>query len=54
MAMGAQASKAYSQRWTALIFLCASLLVLSLNNNILNVALPSISNDLHATSSELQ
>jgi len=54
IAMEAQASKAYSQRWTALIFLCASLLVLSLNNNILNVALPSISNDLHATSSELQ
>ncbi|MHC1687741.1 MAG: MFS transporter [Methanothrix sp.] len=49
-----QASNACRNRWKALIFLCASLLVLSLNNNILNVALPSIANDLHATSSELQ
>jgi EmrB/QacA subfamily drug resistance transporter len=49
-----QTEKAYSQRWIALIFLCASLLVLSLNNNILNIALPAIANDLHATSSQLQ
>jgi len=53
-AMGPQAQKAYSQRWISLIFLCASLLVLSLNNNIINVALPSIAKDLHATSSQLQ
>jgi EmrB/QacA subfamily drug resistance transporter len=48
------ADKAYQQRWTALIFMCVSLLVLSLNNNILNVALPAISSSLHASSSELQ
>lgn len=34
--------------------LCVSLLVVSLDNTILNVALPSIVRDLHASSSELQ
>ena len=48
------ADKAYQQRWRALIFMCVSLLVLSLNNNILNVALPAISSNLHASSSQLQ
>jgi MFS family permease len=52
--MGPIAQRAYGQRWISLTFLCASLLVLSLNNNILNVALPSIAKDLHATSSQLQ
>ncbi len=52
--MGPKAQKAYSQRWISLTFLCASLLVLSINNNILNVALPSIARDLHASSSQLQ
>jgi EmrB/QacA subfamily drug resistance transporter len=47
-------SPAYRQRWIALAFLCLSLLVLSLNNNILNVALPAIAAGLHASSSELQ
>jgi EmrB/QacA subfamily drug resistance transporter len=46
--------KAYQQRWTALVFMCISLLVLSLNNNILNVALPAIASNLHASSSQLQ
>jgi MFS family permease len=52
--MDHQGKKANNNPWTALIFLCASLLVLSLNNNILNVALPAISTDLDASSSELQ
>jgi len=52
--MPTHAETVHNQRWMALIFLCASLLVLSLNNNILNVALPAIAKDLHATSSELQ
>ena len=34
--------------------MCVSLLVLSLNNNILNVALPAIASNLHASSSQLQ
>jgi hypothetical protein len=30
------------QPWFALLFICLSLLVISLNNNILNIALPSM------------
>jgi EmrB/QacA subfamily drug resistance transporter len=52
--MESPAQKEYRQRWTALAFLGLSLLVLSLNNNILNVALPAIASNLHASSSELQ
>ncbi|NPV61929.1 MAG: MFS transporter [Methanotrichaceae archaeon] len=43
-----------NKRWISLLFICLSLLVISLNNNILNVALPSIAKDLHASSSQLQ
>ena len=38
----------------ALIVLCASVLIINLDNTILNVALPTLVRDLHATSSELQ
>ena len=41
-------------RWWTLVVLCISLLVISLDNTILNVALPSIIRDLHASSSDLQ
>ncbi len=34
--------------------LCVSLLVVSLDNTILNVALPTIVRSMHASSSELQ
>ena len=34
--------------------LCASVLIINLDNTILNVALPTLVRDLHATSSELQ
>jgi MFS family permease len=34
--------------------LCAAALVINLDNTILNVALPTLVRDLHATSSELQ
>jgi EmrB/QacA subfamily drug resistance transporter len=44
----------YATRWRALIFICISLMVVSLDNTILNVALPSISKTLNATASELQ
>lgn len=44
----------YQNRWRGMIFICISLLVVSLDNTILNVALPSIAVDLEATSSELQ
>jgi EmrB/QacA subfamily drug resistance transporter len=44
----------YPRRWWALVVLSLGLLVISLDNTILNVALPSLSDDLGATSSELQ
>ncbi|GID29886.1 MFS transporter [Paractinoplanes brasiliensis] len=38
----------------ALLVLCVSLLIVTLDNTILNVALPTLVRDLHATSSQLQ
>jgi MFS family permease len=44
----------HRRRWATLGVLCVSLLVISLDNTILNVALPSLSRDLHASASSLQ
>jgi EmrB/QacA subfamily drug resistance transporter len=52
--MGAEQDKWYRRRWIALVFLGISLLVISLDTTVVNLALPSISRDLGATSSELQ
>ncbi|MHB1711230.1 MAG: MFS transporter [Acidimicrobiales bacterium] len=41
-------------RWAVLAVLCISLLVVSLDNTILNVALPTLVRVLHASSSQLQ
>jgi len=41
-------------RWLALAVLCVSLLMVSLDNTVLNVALPTLERDLHATTTELQ
>ncbi|MGW5698463.1 MFS transporter, partial [Streptomyces asiaticus] len=42
------------QRWLVLAICCMSLLIVSLDNTILNVALPSIQRDLHTSVSGLQ
>ncbi len=42
------------RRWWTLAALCVALLVLSVDNTILNVALPTIERDLAATTGELQ
>ena len=47
-------ARAYERRWWILVVLCFSLLVIVLDNSILNVALPSIVRELHATNSQLQ
>jgi EmrB/QacA subfamily drug resistance transporter len=47
-------SHPYPRRWQALIVLATSLLVISVGNTILNVALPTIQEELDASSSELQ
>src|ERR687889_992335 len=44
----------YRRRWQALIVLSFSLLVVSVGNTILNVALPTIQQKLDASASELQ
>jgi EmrB/QacA subfamily drug resistance transporter len=44
----------YERRWWILGVLCLSLLVIGLDNTILNVALPTLVRDLHATDSQLQ
>ncbi len=47
-------TKGQRNRWVGLLFICISLLIISLDNTILNVALPAISTDLGASQSELQ
>jgi EmrB/QacA subfamily drug resistance transporter len=44
----------YEKRWWALGALALSLMVISLDHTILNVAIPSLRDDLSATASELQ
>ena len=44
----------YPKRWWALVVLAVSLLVVSLDNTILNVALPSIERELGASADQLQ
>ena len=50
----APAHEHHSHRWGALVVLCAAALIINLDNTILNVALPTLVRDLHATSSQLQ
>ena len=45
---------AYEKRWWTLGVLSLALVVISLDNTVLNVALPTIAEDLGATSSQLQ
>jgi EmrB/QacA subfamily drug resistance transporter len=49
-----ESESVYSRRWWALAFLCSSLLIISLDNTILNVALPALTQQLNASTSELQ
>ena len=44
----------YARRWQALIVLAMSLLIVSVDNTILNVGLPTIRDELDASSSQLQ
>ncbi len=43
-----------TRRWLALAVLCVSLLIVTLDNTVLNVVLPTLVRDLHATDSQLQ
>src|SRR3954470_19102879 len=44
----------YARRWYALAVLCLSLLIVFVGNSSLNVAIPTLSRDLHASTSQLQ
>jgi EmrB/QacA subfamily drug resistance transporter len=44
----------YRRRWWTLAVLCMSLVVIGVDNTILNVALPTLVADLHASTSQLQ
>src|SRR4051812_11681306 len=50
----ASSDEVHSRRWSVLAVLCLSLLIIVLDNNVLNVALPTLVRDLHASSSQLQ
>ena len=47
-------SELYDRRWWALAVLCLSLLIVFVGNSSLNVAIPTLSRELHATESQLQ
>jgi EmrB/QacA subfamily drug resistance transporter len=47
-------TRPYARRWQALLVLATSLLVISVGNTILNVALPTIQEEFDASSSQLQ
>ncbi len=47
-------SDVYQRRWAILAVLCLALLVVSLDNTILNVALPTLVTSIHATATQLQ
>lgn len=52
--MSATTSTAYDRRWWTLAVLCLSLLIVVVGNSSLNVTLPTLSRELHATTSQLQ
>src|SRR5215213_9658522 len=53
-AAGAIAPEVYTRRWWILTVLCTSLMIVIIGNTALNVAIPTLSNELGATSSQLQ
>jgi EmrB/QacA subfamily drug resistance transporter len=47
-------TRASARRWWVLGVLCLSLVLITLDNTVLNVALPTLVRDLHASTSQLQ
>ncbi|MCU1502319.1 MAG: drug resistance transporter [Ilumatobacteraceae bacterium] len=44
----------HARRWFTLVTLCISLLIIVMDNTILNVAIPKLIDELHATNSQVQ
>jgi EmrB/QacA subfamily drug resistance transporter len=53
-AEGAAAREVYARRWWILAVLCLSLLIVFVGNSSLNVAIPTLTRELGATTSQLQ
>ena len=53
-AVGPESTITYRRRWWTLAVLCLSVLIVFIGNSSLNVTLPTLARDLHATSSQLQ
>jgi EmrB/QacA subfamily drug resistance transporter len=53
-ATSAGADRVHARRWAILAVLCLSVFLALIDNTIVNVALPSISKQLHASTSDLQ
>src|SRR5579872_2278839 len=47
-------ARVFEHRWLTLAVVCVSLMEIGLDNTILNVALPTLGRDLHASTSSLQ
>ncbi|MEP6986209.1 MAG: MFS transporter, partial [Chloroflexota bacterium] len=54
MSVDESAMPGFKTRWKGLIFIGVALLVISLDNTILNIAIPSLSRDLNANIGDLQ
>ena len=54
LGMSSDAAAIHARRWWTLSVLCLSLLIIFVGNTTLNVAIPDLSRDLNATTSELQ
>src|SRR5215831_18353256 len=48
------AAQVHERRWWILAVLCFSVLIIFVGNSSLNVAIPTLSKDLHASESQLQ
>src|SRR3954454_15401335 len=54
MATRSEGMTLYARRWWTLAVLCLSLLIVFVGNSSLNVAIPTLSRELDATTSQLQ
>ncbi|HEX8003177.1 MAG TPA: MFS transporter [Mycobacteriales bacterium] len=52
--MSPEQQQVYDKRWWTLAVLCVSLLVVGLDNTILNVAIPTLQERLHATQGQIE
>ena len=49
-----QLTDTYNRRWATLVVLCFSIVIIGMDNTILNVAIPTLHQELNADSSTLQ